>query len=125
MCKHVYICMYVYVLHMYMGVYSCVYLFLCVDTHVFMGVLVVLGTGVVLAGDPNPIRICAHYGLDTLAIRRLIHWMIWRSLLVCTVKTRKRFRSKTVSFSIYSRIISLFIIISSIYMLLVSFYVTI
>jgi len=76
--------------------------------------------------DPDPIRICVRCGADTLAIQRPTHRMIRRSVPVRAMKTRRRFGSKTASFhmSICSYIIFLFIIVSSIYMWLVSFHVT-
>ena len=55
MCICVCKCMYVYVLCTYMGVYSCVYLCLYVDAHVFLCVSVVLETGAAFAEDPDPI----------------------------------------------------------------------
>jgi len=66
--------------------------------------------------DPDPLQelwICARYGPDTLAIRRSTNEMIWRFVPVNAVKTRRRFRSKTVSFhvSVYSCIIFFFIIV--------------
>ena len=51
-----------------------------------------------VAGDLDPIQICARYRPNTLAIRRLIHGMICRSVLARAVKTRRRFGSKTTSF---------------------------
>jgi len=80
--------------------------------------------------NPDPlqeIRISVRYGPDKLAIRRPIHELIWRSVPVRAVKTRRRFGSKTASFHVHvcACIISLFIIVSIIYMLLVSFHVTV
>ena len=76
-----------------------------------------------VTGDPNPIRIHVRYGPDTLAIERLTHGMIWRSVPVHAVKTRRRFGSKITTFhvSVCSCIIFLLIIVSIIYMLSVSF----
>jgi len=76
--------------------------------------------------DPDPIRICARYGPDTLAIRRLTHGMIHRSVLVCAMKTRWRFNSKIKLFhvSVCSCIISLFLVVNIIYILPISFHVT-
>jgi len=62
----------------------------------------------------EPIRIYIHYELDTLAIQRSIHGMIWRFVLIHVVKIRRRFRFKTVSFHmrVCSYIISLFTVVS-------------
>jgi len=80
--------------------------------------------------DPDPLQeiwICARYGPDILTIWRPIHGMIRRSVPVRAVKIRRRFGSKIASFhvSVCSCIISLFIVVSIIYMLLVSFHVTV
>jgi len=64
--------------------------------------------------DPlQDIRICTRYGPDTLAIRRPIHGMIWRSIPLRALKTRRRFGSKTASFhvSVCSRVIFLFTVV--------------
>ena len=58
--------------------------------------------------DPlQKIQFGAHYGHNTLAIRKPIHGIISRSIPVCSMKTRRRFRSKSVSFhvSVYYYII--------------------
>jgi len=76
--------------------------------------------------DPDPIHIRVRYGVDTLAIRRPIHELIQSSVPVRVVKTRRRFSSKIASFhvSVCSYVIFLFIVASSIYILLVLFHVT-
>jgi len=51
-------------------------------------------------GDPDPIRICIHYGPDTMEIRKPAHGMIRRSVLVRAVKTRRRFSFETASFHV-------------------------
>jgi len=119
----VYTCMYVYVLHMYMCVFMCILIFMCGCTCICVHFSCTRD----LTGDPYPIRICSHCGPDTLAISRPIHGMIRRSVLVRVVKNRWWFRSKTTLFhvSVCSYIISLFIGFSRIYMLLISFHVTI
>jgi len=53
-----------------------------------------------VTGDPDPIRICANYEPDTLAIRKPTHEIIRRSPRVRAVKTRRRFGSKTASFHV-------------------------
>ena len=50
--------------------------------------------------DPDPIRIRARCGPDTQAIRRPIHGMSRRSVLVRAVKTRRRFSSEIASFQV-------------------------
>ena len=56
----------------------------------------------------------ARCGTDTLAIRKPIHGIIWRSVPIRVVKTRQRFGSKIASFhvGVCSYIIFLFIIAS-------------
>ena len=54
-------------------------------------------------GNPNTlreIRSCAHYGPDTLTIRKLTHEMIRRFVPVRAVKTRGWFSFKTASFHV-------------------------
>jgi len=77
--------------------------------------------------DPDLIRSCARYAPNTLAIRRSMHRMIQRFVPVHAVKTRRRFGSKTTSFhvSVCSCTIFLFIVVSSINMLLALFYMTV
>ena len=53
-----------------------------------------------VVGDTDPIQICTRYGSDTQGIRRLIHEMIRRSVPLRTVKTGRRFDSKTASFHV-------------------------
>jgi len=66
-----------------------------------------------IAGDSDPIRICAHYRPNIQAIRRSIHGMICRSVLVRAVKTRRWFGFETASFHVRVCfcVISLFTII--------------
>ena len=100
--------------------YMCIYRWVCVSVETPRLVYVIQTWW-------REIRICARYGPDTLVIRRPIHKMIRRSASVRAVKTRRRFGAKTASFhvSVCSCIILLFIIFNSIYMLLVSFPMTI
>ena len=53
-----------------------------------------------VAGDPDRIQIRARCGPDTMMIRRPIHVMIRRSVLVRAVKTRRWFGSETASFHV-------------------------
>ena len=104
----------------------------CIRVYVYVSLCVQLRVAVVmdsfmqseLGNGRSELRVCC--GPDARKIRRLIYRMIRRSVPVRTVKTRQRFGCKTVSFhvSVCSFIISLFIVVSIIYMLLVSFHVT-
>ena len=78
-------------------------------------------------GDLELIQICGCYGPDALVIRRLTHKMIRRFVPVRAVKIRRWFGFKTASFhvSVCSCIISLFLIVNIIYMLPVSFHLTV
>ena len=85
-------------LAVYTCVYACVYVYICgicmctgVCSCEFMG-------WVMCCSDPDPfgeldpsqeIQSCARYGPDTLAIRKLTYEMIWRSVPVRAVKTRR------------------------------------
>ena len=107
----------------------CVHVCKCIYVYMFVFGCVVQRYGTVW-WDQDPLReiqIYTLYGSDTLAIRRPTHEMIQRFVSVRTVKTKWWLSSKTVSFhvSVYSCIIFLFIVVSSIYLLLVSFHVTI
>ena len=65
--------------------------------------------------DPlKEIRICTRYGSDTLAIQRLTHEIIWRTISVRALKTRWRFRFKIASFyvSVCSCAIFLFTVVT-------------
>ena len=53
----------------------------------------------IVAGDPDPIRICARCGPDIMVIQRPIG-MIRRPIPVRAVKTRRRFGSETASFHV-------------------------
>ena len=80
-----------------------------------------------VTGDPDPIRIRVSCGPDIQAIRRPTHRMIQRFVLVRAVKTGWQFGSKTASFHVSACfcIISLFIVVSIVYMLLVLFHLTV
>ena len=80
-----------------------------------------------VTGDLDLIQIRVHYKPNTLAIRRPTHGMIRMFVPVRTVKTIQRFGSKTASFhvSVFSCIIFLSIISLYIYILLISFHVTV
>jgi len=73
--------------------------------------------------DPNSCSLWTQYTSES----KTDPWMIQGLVPVRAVKTRRQFRPKTVSFhiSVCFCIISLFIVVSSICMLLVSFHVTI
>jgi len=116
-CMHEYVYAYVYV---YILVYYMCFIECCSDVDSFV-------RSEPVTRDLDLIWICACYERDSLAIQRLTHGMIQRFVLVRTVKTRRRFSSKITSFhvSVCSCIISIFIIVSIIYMLLILFYVTI
>ena len=127
-------CVYVYVYNMYVCVYSyiCMYVWVYVYVLYYVSVCVYVYVCVCISScvydcvlqwsrsiwwDLNPLQeiwICTHYGPDTLAIRTPIHGMIQRSVAVRAVKIRWQFESKITSFhvSVYSIIISLFIVIS-------------
>jgi len=83
-----------------MGVYTCVYLGLCVDARVFVCVSVIQKTGVMFAEDPDPIRISIRRVPIHQPIRKPTHEMIWRSVPIRAVKTRWRFRFKIMSFHV-------------------------
>ena len=80
-----------------MGVYPCI----CVRVHVFGCVLQRLRTH---SCDPNSVtgEFRFVFVVDPIrqAIRRLTHVMIWRSVPVRAVKTRRRFGFKTGSFHV-------------------------
>jgi len=73
------------------------------------------------------LQIGVRYGPNTMAIRRQIHEMIRRLVPVHAMNTRRRFGSKTASFhvSVSSCIIYLFIVVCIVYMLFISFHVTV
>jgi len=114
---YMYGCMYLYTCicmwgHVY-NVCVCVWISTCVFGCMSQRYKLVVRSKSV-TGDTDPIRIRVHYGLNTMAIRKLTHGMTWRFVPVCTVKTRRRFGSKIVSFhvSVCSCIISLFTLVS-------------
>jgi len=80
-----------------------------------------------VAGDPDPIRIRARCGPNTMVIRRPMSGMIRRPVPVRAVKTRRRFGSETASFhvSVCFCLIFLFTVVYMYYVLLLSFHVTI
>ena len=117
-CMYVYKRIYVYVcmivsLYLYMYVYVGIHV--CVREHVWVLIVYLclyVCVGCVLqcfgpvwwdpspaSGDPDPIRIRAHCGPDTQAIRRPAHAMICRSIPVHAAKTR----SETASFHVSVR----------------------
>ena len=78
--------------------------------------------------DPlREIRSCTRYGSDTQAIRKPTNGMIWRFVPVRAVETRRRFGSKIASFhvSVSSCLFSYLPLSVGIYILLVSFQVTV
>ena len=115
--------MYVYV---YGCVFVCILVFMC-GAYVFVCISVILESRIVFAKEPDPIWTRVRKVSKCQSIWRPTYEMIQRSVPVRAIKTRRRFGSKLVSFhvSVYSCGISLFIIVSSIYILFVSFYVTI
>ena len=136
-CIYVYICVYTCI-RIYVGVHVClcVYVEECIRVRgyicVFMCLVVcysvtdLFGEIRTIAGDPDPIRICASYRPNTIAIRKSIHGMIRRSVPVRAVKTRRRFSSKTASFhvNVCSWVFLYLLLLVCAYMLLLSFHVT-
>ena len=108
----------------------CVYVYGCMFmwAHVFMVAWNSVEDSLVrfelVTGDPDPIRIRVHWGPDTLAIRRPTHRMIQRFVAVRAVKTKWRFGFKF-HVSICSYLFSYLPLSVSIYILLVSFHVTV
>ena len=94
-CIRVCICMHVWVLSMYLCLYVCVGYML--QRFGFVGEIRTV------AGDPDPVRIRARCGPDTMVFQRPIHGTIRRSVLVRVVKTRWRFGSETTSFHVSVR----------------------
>jgi len=105
MCILVYVYMWVYT-YVYACIFWSVYVYesMFVLVHVFGCVLQRFGSvwwdPNLATGDPDPIRIRAQFGPDTMVIWRPIHGMIRRSVSVRAVKTRWRFGSKTASFHV-------------------------
>ena len=94
-CIYEYICMYVGV-HICVGVLGSkfsVYLYLFVCVGCVLQRSESFGEIWTVAGDPDPIRIRARCGPDTMVIRRPTHGMIHRSVPVRTVNARRRFGS--------------------------------
>ena len=111
--------LYLSVLWVYI-VYLCGRVSMCVRLYV-----AAFRTHLVRPGPITETRTFVCWGPDTLTIRRPTHEMIRRFVLVRAVKTRWRFGSKTVSFHVSAcyYVISLFTVVSSVYMLLLSFHV--
>jgi len=110
--EYVYVCMVVSLypyMYVYVGVHVCVgvlvsvfsiylYLFVCVGCVLQRSES--FGEIRTVVGDPDPIRVRARCGPDTQPIRRPIHGMSRRSVLVRAVKTRRRFGSETALFHV-------------------------
>ena len=121
-----------------MYVYTCIctYAWLCVHEYIRVSSCARLHVAALrirscdsssVTGGLNPIRICARYGSDTLAIRKLIHGMIWRFISVNAVETRWQFSSKIAAFhvSIWFCLFPYLSLSTSTCVLLLSFHVTI
>ena len=112
----------------YCGVYTCTRVCLCgfICWVACCSVSDSFGEIRTVSGDPDPIRIRARCGPDTMVIQRPIHGTICRSVLVRAVKTRRRFGSETASFHVSVRSCAFPYLPLSvcIYMLHLSFHVT-
>ena len=78
MCIYVLECMYSVCVYLYVGVYTCIYAYMCLRVHVSAcysdtDPLVRSGPS---NGDLNWIQICARCGSDSQAIRRMTYEMI-------------------------------------------------
>jgi len=106
-CKCV-LCMCVYYVNMCVHVYLCTCVCLYINACVWLLVIAIRTR----SWNLNPIRVRCE--ADTQATRRPTHEIIWRSVPVRAVKTRRRFGSKTTSLhvSIYFCVIFLFTVVS-------------
>ena len=115
MCVGIYLSMHVcwcmcILVNIYMWVYTSVYACILWSVYVYESMFVLIHVFSCMLQrfgsvwwDPNLIRIRAHCGPDTMAIRRLAHEMIRKSVPVRAVKTRQRFGSETASFHVSVR----------------------
>ena len=102
---------------------KCIFIFICMFACVLQRLGFVLWDPNPATGDPDPIRIHARCGPDTMVFRRPIHRMIHKSVPVRTVKTRWRFGFETASFHVSVRSY-VFTVVGMLYMLPLSFCVT-